>query len=88
MASHEQYSDRYDNEYQQWVETSIQNGDFDCYLESDIDESRMAIASGGCGVIYKGTMKTTEELVAIKKLYKFPYNCKKALDKMLAKEVL
>ncbi|CAG8619085.1 11797_t:CDS:2 [Paraglomus brasilianum] len=86
MASHEQCLDEYDNEYQQRIETSIQDGVFNCYLESDIDESRTAIAFGGCGVIFKGIIRTTEEPIAIKKLYSFPYNCKKTLDKMLAKE--
>ena|SRR6185437_5558041 len=68
------------------IENHIQEGNLKCYSQSDIDKSHMAvIAAGGWGVIYKGTIETSGEHVAIKKL--LSYKCETTVKKMLVKEV-
>jgi len=41
----------------EWLETSIQDGSIDCYLESDIKLHDNPIGLGASGAVYKGTAR-------------------------------
>src|SRR5690348_15869279 len=74
------------NTYREWLAKSIQEGFIKHYSEDD-SLHRTLLGHGGYGVVYKGRIKHSGKLVAMKTLLLNRYECEDGLYKQFVKEV-
>ena len=72
--------------HKDWLVKSIQEGFIKHYSEDDILD-RTLLGHGGYGVVYKGRIKYSGKLVAMKTLFINRYGCEDELYTQFVKEV-